>query len=114
MSRTLYVSNCAVYNEVAIQQGQVLLAPVYKYTSNQFEESVLKCVYLDNRTYSYEPTREEIHAKNVLDGASQALTAAIVNKSSTFKSLPAWSRSTVYARVTVMSNKIISSILLPK
>lgn len=77
MSRTLYVSNSAVYNEVAIQQGQVLQAPVYKYTLNQFEESVLKCVYLDNRTCSYEPTCEEIHAK-FLDGATQALTAAIV------------------------------------
>lgn len=67
MSPTLYASNCAVYNEVAIQLGQVLQAPVYKYTPNQFEESVLKCIYLDNRTCSYEPTCEEIHAKNVLD-----------------------------------------------
>lgn len=80
MSRTLYVSNCAVYNEVAIQQRQVLLAPVYKYTSNQFMESVLKWIYLDNPTCSYEPTCEEIHAKNVLDGASQALTAAVVKR----------------------------------
>lgn len=78
MSRTLCVSNSAVYNEVAIQQRQVLLAPVYKYTSNQFEESVLKWIYLDNRTCSYEPTCEEIHAKNVLDGATRALTTAIV------------------------------------